>query len=454
MLYSGRCGNDDTLCVVLGLDLGIYFWFDAAYNVFQGIFMNNFRLRSLFTSPRILAVLLLSFSSGLPLALTGSTLQAWYTVTGVSLMTIGILTMVGQPYVFKFLWAPLMDRFAPMKMGRRRSWVFLMQLSLVIGLIVMAFLNPKHMPWLLASIAFAVAFFSASQDIAIDAYRTDVLAIRERGFGASVTNLGYRLAMLVSGALSLIMAAEIGWRYTYFIMAGIMLLGMLVTLRSPRPTEAASAPKTFFKAVVNPFRDFMSRKNAIALLLFMVLYKICDAFALSLNTTFLIRGVGFSLIEVGSITKVVGLVGALLGSVIGGLLLPRLGLYRSLMIFGILQMTSNLSFSVLAIVGKSYPMMAGSIFLDYFCGGLSSVAIVVFLMSLCNKRYTATQYALFSAVTAIGRVFVGPIAAVVVEHVGWVQFYIWSFIIGLPSLFILWWLKHRVDFTADQLSEA
>lgn len=416
--------------------------------------MAKFRLSSLFTSPRILAVMLLSFSSGLPLALTGSTLQAWYTVAGVNLMTIGILTMVGQPYAYKFLWAPLMDRFTPMKIGRRRSWVFLMQLCLAIGLVVMAFLNPAHMPWLLASVALAVAFFSASQDVAIDAYRADVLSVEERGFGASVTNLGYRVAMVVSGALSLIIAAEIGWRFTYLIMAALMLASMLITLKSPRPLEYAGSPGTFREAVIEPFREFITRENAIALILFMVLYKICDAFALSLNTTFLIRGVGFSLVDVGSITKIVGLLGALLGSVVGGLLLPRMGLYRALMVFGILQMTSNLSFAVLAIVGKSYSVMAGSVFLDYFCGGLSSVAIVVLLMSLCNKRFTATQYALFSAITALGRIFVGPIAATVVEHIGWVQFYIWSFIIGLPSLLILYWLKHRIDFAGEQATEA
>lgn len=415
--------------------------------------MEKTRFLSIFSSPRIIAVMLLSFSSGLPLALVGSTLQAWYTVAGVNLMTIGLLTMVGQPYVYKFFWAPLMDRFAPLKMGRRRSWVLLMQLALAVGLCVMAFLNPKHMPWLLASVAFAVAIFSASQDIAIDAYRADVLPIRERGFGASVTNLGYRTAMLVSGALSLILAAEIGWRTTYLIMAGLMLLAMVVTIRSPQLQEHPGTPKTFAEAIVEPFREFMTRRNAIALLIFIIIYKLADAFALSLNTTFLIRGVGFSLIDVGSITKVVGLVGALLGSLVGGMFLPSMGLYRSLMVFGILQMTSNLSFALLAIVGKSYLFMAGSIFLDYFCGGLSSVAMVVLLMSLCNKRYTATQYALFSAVSAIGRVFVGPMAATIVEHVGWVQFYIWSFVIGLPSLMILWWLKHRVDFSAEQIAE-
>ena len=416
--------------------------------------MDRAKLVALFTSPRVIAVMLLSFSSGLPLALTGSALQAWYTVSGVNLMTIGILTMVGQPYTYKFLWAPLMDRFTPLKIGRRRGWVLLMQLSLVISLCVMAFLNPKDMPWLLASVALAVAFFSASQDIAIDAYRTDVLPIRERVIGASVTNFGYRMAMLVSGALALVLAVEIGWRATYLIMAGLILIGMIVTIRSPRPTEAAGSPGTFKEAVIEPFHEFISRKNAIAILLFIVLYKICDAFALSLNTTFLLRGVGFSLIDVGSITKVVGLIGALLGSLLGGILLPSMGLYRSLMVFGVLQMTSNLSFALLMIVGKSYAFMAGSIFLDYFCGALSSVAIIVFLMSLCNKRYTATQYALFSATSAIGRVFIGPIAAVTVEHVGWVQFYIWSFIIGLPSLMILWWLKHRVNFSSDRMIEA
>ncbi len=410
--------------------------------------MKYLKIPSLLTSPRILAVLLLSFSSGLPLALTGSALQAWYTIAGVNLMTIGILTMVGQPYIYKFLWAPFMDRFAPIALGRRRGWIFLMQLGVVIGLMVMAFLNPRQMPWLLASVALVVAFFSSSQDIAIDAYRTDILQAVERGFGASVTNLGYRIAMLVSGALSLILAEKIGWRDTYLIMAFLMILNMWVTLKSPQPIEVAGVPGSFREAVIEPFRHFMMRKNAIALLLFMVLYKICDAFALSLNSTFLIRGLGFSLIEVGSVTKIVGLGGALLGSIVGGLLLPRLGLYRSLMIFGLLQMSANLSFALLAVVGKSYSIMSGSIFLDYFCGGLSSVAVVVFLMSLCNKRYTATQYALFSAITAIGRVLVGPVAAFVVSHVGWAQFYMGSFFIGLPSLFILYWLKHRIDFEA------
>jgi len=416
--------------------------------------MERSRLLSLFASPRIIAVMLLSFSSGLPLALVGSTLQAWYTVAGVNLMTIGLLTMVGQPYIYKFLWAPLMDRFTPLKIGRRRSWVLLMQLALAVGLCVMAFLNPKHMPWLLASVALVVAFFSASQDIAIDAYRVDVLMVGERGWGASVTNLGARIALLLSGALALIMAAEIGWRATYLIMAAVMLVLMIVTIRSPQPSENLLEPQSFTKALVEPFRDFLTRRNAIVLLIFIVIYKLCDAFALSLYTAFLIRGVGFSLVDVGAITKMVGMVAAILGTVVGGILIPRLGLYRSLMIFGFMQMTSNLSFALLAFVGKSYTIMSGSIFLDYFCGGLSSVAFVVFLMSLCNKRHSATQYALFSAIASIGRVFVGPVAAVVVEHVGWVQFYIWSFIIGLPSLMILWWLKHRVDFSAEQIAEA
>ena len=425
-------------------------WMEAL----QGNFMKYTKIQSLLMSHRILAVFLLSFSSGLPLALTGSTLQAWYTVAGVNLMTIGILTTVGQPYVYKFLWAPLVDRFNLFKIGRRRDWILLMQFLLALSLAWMALLNPEKTPWLLASIALIVAFFSATQDIAIDAYRADVLAIRERGFGASVTNVGGRLALLVSSSLALIFAAQFGWRSTYFVMAGLMLCCMIVTWRSPQLPPVKATPVRFGESIIAPLRQFMGRRNATVLLIFILLYKMCDAFALSLNTVFLIRGVGFSLVDIGAITKIMGITGALLGSLVGGLLLSRMGLYRSLMIFGFLQMVSNLSFALLFIVGKSYLLMASSIFLDYFFGGMSSVAFVVLLISLCDHRYSATQYALFSAVASLTRVFIGPIAAMVVEHVGWVQFYIWSFIIGIPSLFILYWLRHRFDFISDRLSEA
>ncbi len=399
---------------------------------------------------RVIAVLLLSFSSALPLVLVGSTLQAWYTVAGVNLLTIGSLSLVGQPYVYKFLWAPLMDRFVPLKIGRRRGWIFLMQIALVIGLVVMAYMHPKTHPWWLAAVALGVAFFSASQDIAIDAYRVDVLRSKERGLGAAVTNFGGRLAVLVGGAFAMILAAQIGWHVTYLIMAALMLLEIIITFWSPRPEQNVSPPKTLSGAVVEPVRNFIKRSNWIALLVFIVIYKLCDAFAFSLNTTFLLRGVHFTLEEVGVIYKVVSIVALLVGSFVGGIWMRRLGLFRSLLYFGVLQAVANLAYMALALVGKSYTVMATSVFAEYFCSGLSTVAFIAFLMSLCDRRYSASQYALFSAFMAIGRVFVGPEAALMVEHFGWATFYFITFLIGMPPLVMLMWLKRRMDFNVAE----
>ena len=415
--------------------------------------MNLVRDFKSYSNPRIYAVFLLAFSSGLPLLLTGSTLQACFTVSGVGIYTIGALTLVCQPYVYKFLWAPLFDRFVPLKLGRRRSWILLMQFALAVSLAVMAFFTPTKAPWALASIALIVSFFSASQDIGIDAYRTDILPIQERGLGAALNTIGYRIAMLIAGAIALIMAAKIGWRITYLFMAGLMFLEMFVTVWAPRP-EHYAAPKSLAKAVIEPWREFMTRRNAIVFLVFIVIYKLSDAFALSLNTYFLIHGVGFSLIEIGTVAKVSALPAALLGSFIGGVLLPRMGLYRSLMYFGFLQMASNLVFIWLAVVGKNILVMGTAIFVENLCGSLGTVAFVVLLMSLCNKRYTATQYALLSALAAVGRVYVGPEAAWMVKQIGWIEFYIWTFFMGIPALAILWWLNRRTDFTAEVIAEA
>lgn len=401
---------------------------------------------------RTIAILFLSFSSGLPLALSGSTLQAWYTVAGVPIMTIGALTLVGQPYVYKFLWAPLLDRFVPFKMERRRGWIFIMQFLIMLVLVAMSFANPSKTPWFLALLALGLAIFSASQDIAFDAYRTDILKAKERGMGASFNAIGYRMAMMVSSAIALILAGEIGWRQTYLIMAGIMLIAMFVTLASPK-MQKDSPPRTLKKAVLEPWKDFLTRQNAIIILVFVVIYKLTDAFALSLNTYFLIKGVGFTLIEIGTVSKMALLIGGLAGGFIGGVTLPRLGLYRALMWFGFLQMASNLPFILLILVSKSLTLAGFIMFIEAFCSGMGTVAFVVLLMSLCNKTYTATQFALLSALSAIGRVYVGPQAAFIVKHFGWVDFYVVTFLIGLPSLLILWWLNRRIDFRAEQLAQ-
>src|SRR3990167_1089902 len=391
----------------------------------------------------MLTIFFLGFSSGLPLALISSTLQAWYTVSGVSVVSLGWLSLVGPPYAYKFLWAPFLDRWSPLSYGRRRSWIFLMQAALAITFVVMAFLNPTKTPVFLAFLALLVAFFSASQDTSFDAYRTELLPAEERGMGTTVYMLAYRLATMVSGALALIIAAILSWRALYFMMSACFFGLMFVTARAPHPAFEKTAPNSLKEAIVAPMRSFFSKKNVIWILVFIIFYKLPDAMALSLNTTFLLRGVGFSLIKIGAISKPVGLAATLLGSVMGGLLMPYFGVIRALWIFGILQLSSNLLYAWLAVVGKNITVMSIAMFGENFCGGLATVAFLVCLMGLCDLRYTATQYAIFSAVASLGRIFIGPLAAVIVQHLGWVDFYIASACIGVPGLMLLFYLREH-----------
>lgn len=405
---------------------------------------NFFRL---YCNQRALTILFLGFSSGLPLVLVASTLQAWYTKAGVGIMTIGALSLVGQPYTWKFLWAPVFDRFKLTRLGRRRSWIVLWQVAIAFGLIGIAVHNPQTHPWLVAILALMTAACSASQDTVIDAYRTDLLPDEERGVGAALVSLGYRTAMLVAGALGLIMAHEIGWHVTYFCMACLMLLCAVATLKGPRPMGAHKRPTRFRQAVIEPFMEFLKRPYAYVVIAFIITYKLTDALALSLNTYFILHFLKFSLIDLGAITKVAGLVGILIGSILGGALYPRLGLYRALLYFGLLQAASALLFAVLTLVGKNYFLMASSIFGENFCSGLSSVAFIVYLTALCNQSYTATQYALFSAIMSLGRVYVGPLASLLVQHFGWFDFYIISFLVGFLPLAILCYLRDKqVEF--------
>lgn len=407
--------------------------------------MNLAPYLEVFRSRRIAVTLLLGFASGLPLALTSGTLQAWMTVEGVDITTIGIFTLAGLPYTWKFLWAPLMDRFVPPALGRRRGWILLTQLLLMAGIAAMGFLSPAHAPWALAALAVLVAFSSASQDIVVDAYRTDLLKERERGVGAAVSVLGYRVAMLVSGALALILADRIGWQETYWLMAGLMMVGMIATLWGPEPDGEVRAPSSLQQAVLEPLREFFYRRGAFWLLLLIVLYKLGDAFAGSLTTAFLIRGAGFSPTDVGTINKGMGLAATILGVLFGGTLMVKLRLYRALMIFGVLQAVSNLTFMWLAAVGHSYPLMVLAVAVENLSGGMGTAAFVALLMALCNHRYTATQYALLSALAAVGRVYVGPASGFVVEALGWVSFFFLTFLAALPGLGLLAAMRSTLD---------
>ena len=394
---------------------------------------------------RIALMVPLGFVSGLPLSLTGQTLQAWLSVEGIALATIGIFTLVGLPYTLKFLWAPLMDRYVPPWLGRRRGWMMATQLVLFTAIAAMAAKGPADPLWALGVLALVVAFMSASQDIVLDAYRTDILQPAERGFGAGVWVTAYRVgAILVSGALGMILSDHIGWRNTYFLLAGMMLIGMVATLLAPEPEIPVAAPKSLVEAMRDPIREFFSRSPAAWLLLLVVLYKLGDAFAGTLTTAFLIRGVEFTPTEVGVVNKGMGFGASVAGALVGGAVMVRLGLFRSLLAFGILQAITNLSFMALAWVGKDYLLMVVAVVLENLAGGMGTAAFVAFLMSLCDSRYTATQYALLSALSAVGRVFVGPPSGFLVEAVGWVVFFFLTFLVAIPGLWLLWWLRDRV----------
>ena len=398
-------------------------------------------------NPRVVTVLFLGFSSGLPLALSGGTLQAWLTVEDVDIKTIGLFSLVGLPYTLKFLWSPLMDRFVVPIFGRRRGWIALSQLALIGLILGMSVTSPQNGLWFLALLAFCLTFVSASQDVAIDAYRTEVLRERERGMGAAVSVTGYRIAMLVSGALALILSEYLGWRATYMLMALIMSIGVVAVWLGPEPEDPGTPPASMKDAVEGPFKEFFSRTGVWSLLALIVLYKLGDAFAGSLTTTFLIRGVNFSVGEVGAINKGMGLASTIIGALFGGVLMARLRLFKALLIFGILQAVSNLSFMVLALVGKSYPLMIFTIAFENLAGGMGTAAFVAFLMILCNHSYTATQFALLSALASLGRVFVGPLSGVLVDGMGWTVFFFTTFLFALPGLVLLWVMREVVKGT-------
>jgi PAT family beta-lactamase induction signal transducer AmpG len=398
-----------------------------------------------FRNRRIGVMVLMGFASGLPLALTGGTLQAWMAVDGVDLRTIGVFALVGMPYTLKFLWSPLMDRFVPPWLGRRRGWIIFTQVVLILSIAAMGFSSPKQAPVVLAALALLVTFSSASQDIVIDAYRTEVLHEEERGAGAAVFVTGYRVAMLVSGALALIMSDRIGWRTTYMVMAAVMSIGVASTLFGPEPERKAVPPKTIKEAVWGPLKDFVSRRKALMLLLLIVLYKLADAYAGSLTTAFLIRGVGFSATDVGTVNKAFGLVSTIIGAMLGGALMVRLGLFRSLLAFGILQGISNLAFMALAWTGKSYGMLIFAVGFENFTSGMGTAAFIALLMALCNRRYTATQYALLSSLAALGRIFIAPTSGYVVESIGWPGFFFVTTLSAIPGLVLLWRLREEIE---------
>ncbi|MBW9461785.1 muropeptide MFS transporter AmpG [Kluyvera sp. EC_51] len=402
----------------------------------------------IFQQPKSAILLILGFASGLPLALTSGTMQAWMTVENIDLKTIGFFSLVGQAYVFKFLWSPVMDRYTPPFLGRRRGWLLTTQCLLLIAIAAMGFLEPSTQLRWMAALAVIIAFCSASQDIVFDAWKTDVLPAEERGAGAAISVLGYRLGMLVSGGLALWLADKwLGWQGMYWLMAALLVPCIIATLLAPEPSDVIPVPKSLEQAVVQPLKDFFGRNNAWLILLLIVMYKLGDAFAMSLTTTFLIRGVGFDAGQVGMVNKTLGLFATIVGALYGGVLMQRLTLFRALLIFGILQGVSNAGYWALSVTDKHIYSMAAAVFFENLCGGMGTAAFVALLMTLCNKSFSATQFALLSALSAVGRVYVGPIAGWFVEAHGWPTFYLFSVFAAVPGILLLLICRQTLEYT-------
>ncbi|HEY9859226.1 MAG TPA: AmpG family muropeptide MFS transporter [Candidatus Obscuribacterales bacterium] len=392
-----------------------------------------------FQSRKMAALLLLGFASGLPLFLTSKTLQAWMTVEGVDLKSIGLFSLVGLPYSLKFLWSPILDRFIPPFLGRRRGWLILTQGALLLAIGAMALQNPSQALQLLAVNALLIAFFSASQDIAFDAYRTDVLETYEMGAGAAVAVLGYRIALLITGSLALILADRIPWPMVYLLLAVLMAIGMVTALWAPEPVLRDRPPESLADAVRLPFIEFFQRlgvARGALILVFIVLYKLGDALVNNMSTPFLLK-TGFTQTDIGAIQGGMGLLATIVGVLAGGAVLSKLGINRSLWVFGGLQAVSNLAYLGLSQVGRDYSFMVVAINIENFCAGLGTAAFVAFLMSLCNQRFSATQFALLSSLMAVSRdILVAP-AGGIVEAIGWPLFFTLSLVAALPGLLLL-----------------
>ena len=395
-------------------------------------------LLKVFESRKMAALLLLGFASGLPLLLIGSTLKTWMTLEKVDLGAIGWFSLASLPFSFKFLWSPFLDRFTLPFLGRRRGWLILTQIALIFAIALLGLQQPKQALQLVAINAIVIAFLSATQDIATDAYRTDVLTNLELGAGAAVSTLGYRIGMIAAGSLALMLADQMPWSSVYLIMAGMMAIGIFATLLAPEPQET-SPPASLADAVILPLGEFFQRQGVlygVLILLFITLYKLGDALLSNMATPFLVT-IGFTKTDIGAIQLGMGLIANIVGALLGGSILSKIGINRSLWVFGVLQAVRNLAYFFLSLVGKNYQVMVLAINIEQFCGGLGTTAFVAFLMSLCNQRFSATQYALLSSLMAVSRDILAAPGGEIVKSTSWSMFFLISIFAALPGLMLL-----------------
>lgn len=387
-------------------------------------------------SGRMVVALLMGFSCGLPLLLTITVLQAWMKEEGVDLTLIGLMALVGLPYTLKFLWAPFLDRYTLPFLGRRRGWLLTAQIFLIFSIAGLGLTDPGGHPWMMAFAALLVTFFSASQDIVVDAYRREDLPDEELGLGSSLYINGYRVGMLLASGGGLILADHVSFSTVYLIMAACMLPGVLTTFFAPEPEIAAGTPESLKEAILYPLIDYFSRKEALWILAFILFYKIGDNMASAMTTPFYLD-IGFSKTEIGAVVKLFGFWATIIGSLIGGVLMLRQGIYRSLWIFGFLQAISTAGFAILARIGHSISSLSAVIAFENLSSGMGTAAFVAFMASITNKKFTATQYALLSSLMGVPRVLASAPTGFFAKSLGWESFFIFCTLIAVPGMLLL-----------------
>ncbi len=420
---------------------------------------------AIYRDPRVLIILFLGFSSGLPLALTGTTLSLWLREEGLTLTSIGLFANVATPYALKFLWAPLVDKM-PIPIlsrlfGRRKGWMILTQACLMLSIFGLSTTDPRTNIELTALFAFLVAFSSASQDIVIDAYRVEICDEKSLAAGAAAIVFGYRIGMLVSGAGALYLATSYSWNVTYLVMGAMVLVGVLTTLLAKEPENYSLRNEETFaanksrsdayiqwvkEAVIDPLHEFIKRPGWVPILLFVMFYKFGDSLAGVMSTPFF-YDLGFTKIEIANVSKIYGTAATFIGLALGGWLMAATGLYKTLWVCGFLQLGSNLMFALQAVAGNDVSVLAATVGIENLAGGMGTAAFVAYLSSLCNVSYTATQYALLSSFMATARIWFSSPGGWLAENVGWIEFFLLTTVAAVPGLMLLWWLTKPGSIT-------
>jgi MFS transporter, PAT family, beta-lactamase induction signal transducer AmpG len=389
-----------------------------------------------FRQRRVALLLALGFASGLPLLLTRETLGAWLASERIDVGTIGLFSLVALPYSLKPFWAPLLDRYTLPWLGHRRGWLLTTQVLLALAIAVMGLVDPRRAPAVLAAAALGVAFLSASQDTVTDAYRAELLPDAERAAGTATHVLGYRVAMIAAGAGALVLSDHVPWSVCYAFLGALMLAGVATTLRAPDPPPAAAPPPTVIEAVVRPLRDYFGRRGAIGFLGFIALYKLGDYLAATMIVPFL-KQTGFSNSEIGTLQNALGLGASIVGVLAGGVLVPRLGLRRALLVFGTCQAATNLLYAALALFGKSRVLLGAAIAVDQLAGGMGTTAFGALLLSLSAPALAATQLAVFTSVSAVAGHVLSAWSGYAARALGWPLFFAGTTLVALPALILI-----------------